>query len=359
MQCIHSGSTILNLALTGKPRNGWPLGRSSNIIGDKSTGKTLLAIEAANMFLGFPPEGIKFPHVTYIEGEEAFDKAYAAALGMPVDKVELKSLETIEQVYAEIQEVCKVKAKSHGHLVIIDSLDSLEAQAEMDKELTEGTYDTAKQKQLGKLFRRLVKPMSEAKVHLMIISQIRYNITAMPFCPKWRRAGGKALDFYCSHIVWLHELKKLKDQSSNWPYGVNIEAKVTKNKVCLPFRQATFPILFTFGIDDVTSLLNFLSGADIPEDYKVRHLGGGYYALPGDNEKFRLVDLITMIEDDPSIYTNLVNIAHSVWKYFEELVRVNRRSKIELLLNQTLTAEELYKGVSFSRKSPSSSPDNK
>lgn len=334
MQCIHSGSTMLNLALTGMPTAGWPLGRSSNIVGDKSTGKTLLAIEAASMFLGAPPKGIDYPHVRYLEGEEAFDPDYAAALGLPVEQVTLKPLNTIEQLYTELEDVCKVKAKSHGNLVIVDSLDSIDAQAELEKSLDEGTYDMGKQKQLGKIFRRLVKPMADSNTHLMIISQIRHNITTMPFSPKWRRSGGKALDFYCTHIVWLHEVKKLKSKATSLVYGVNINAKVNKNKVGPPFREATFPLLFTFGIDDVISLINFLSGTEVPMDFRIVKQSGGYYSLPGDDEKFTLVNLISVIESDSEIYLSLVANAQMVWTFFEEAIKVHRRSKVELLTGQ-------------------------
>lgn len=325
---------MLNLGLTGKSTGGWPLGRSSNIVGDKSTGKTLLAIEAASMFLGAPPNGIDYPHVLYLEGEAAFDIDYAAALGLPVDQVILRPLSTIEQLYIELEGVCKVKAKSHGNLVIVDSLDSIDAEAELTKKLAEGTYDMGKQKQLGKIFRRLVKPMAESNTHLMIISQIRHNITTLPFSPKWRRSGGKALDFYCSHIVWLHEIKKLKSDATSWVYGVNINGKINKNKVAPPFREVMFPLLFTFGIDDVVSLINFLSGSEVPVNLRIVKQAGGYYSLPGDDEKFRLIDLISIIEGDSEVYLSLVNNAEMVWTFFEDAIRVHRRSKVELLTGQ-------------------------
>lgn len=341
MHYIHTGSTMLNLGLTGRTTGGWPLGRSSNVVGDKSTGKTLLAIEAASMFLGAPPKGIDYPHVLYLEGEAAFDLDYAAALGLPVDQVTLEALTTIEQLYTKLENVCKIKARSHGNLVIVDSLDSIDAQAELTKNLDDGTYDMGKQKQLGRIFRRLVKPMADSNTHLMIISQIRHNITNMPFSPKWRRSGGKALDFYCSHIVWLHEIKKLKAEATSWVYGVNINAKINKNKVAPPFREVLFPLLFTFGIDDVTSLINFLSGTEVPLDLKIVKQSGGYYCLPGSDEKFKLIDLISVIENDSEIYLSLVNNAQMVWAFFEEEIRVRRRSKVELLTGQVTSGSDL------------------
>lgn len=340
MHCIHSGSTMLNLGLTGMSTGGWPLGRSSNIVGDKSTGKTLLAIEAATMFLGAPPKGIDHPHVLYLEGEAAFDLDYAAALGLPVDQVTLRPLDTIEQLYIELEGVCKVKAKSHGNLVIVDSLDSIDAEAELAKSLDEGTYDMGKQKQLGKIFRRLVKPMADSNTHLMIISQIRHNITTLPFSPKWRRSGGKALDFYCSHIVWLHEIKKLKTKKTSWVYGVNINAKINKNKMAPPFREVLFPLLFTFGIDDVVSLINFLSGPEVPLNSRITK-SDGFHCLPGDDEKFKLTDLISIIEGDSEIYLSLVDTAQIVWAFFEDAIKVRRRSKVELLTGQVTGGSDL------------------
>src|ERR1700678_202644 len=114
---VRSGSKLLDLALGG----GWAKGRIANIIGDKSTGKSLLCIEAAANFVNQYPKG----QVKYRESEAAFDIPYAEALGMPVNNVDFgnKPIETVEDLFEDLDGV--IKKASGPILYICDSLDSL------------------------------------------------------------------------------------------------------------------------------------------------------------------------------------------------------------------------------------------
>lgn len=156
---------------------GWPLGRMSNVVGDKAVGKSLLAIEAcANFNLQY-----KNGKIVYLEAEAAFDEEYAAALGMPVDKIEfagdqLKDF-TIESWFEHLEKTIEDATKSgQPVLYIVDSLDALSDRAEKDREIDKGTYGANKPKLIGQLFRRTVKDMEKTRIHLMIISQVRDNI---------------------------------------------------------------------------------------------------------------------------------------------------------------------------------------
>lgn len=324
---------MLNLALTGHPFRGWPLGRMSNVIGDKSTGKTLVATEAAGMFLARPPEGITKPECHYIEGEAAFDLEYARRLGMPVDDIKFEELDTIEEFFKYLESVCKKKADpKRGSLVILDSVDSLTTQSEMDAEIDEGSYGTAKSKQIGQTFRRMTRQLQAANVHLMLISQIRENISKLPFAPKWRRNGGKALDFYSSHIVWLHERKKYKIERLELTYGIGVEANVTKNKVARPFRKVAFPLLFDYGTDDIFSLLDFLAQKRITSSLRIPRAKGGLYTWePASEEQIKIGEMIDIIDDDRDLYLDLIRQAFDAWEWLELQVTPDRHSKKELL----------------------------
>ena len=330
LKFLHSGSTMLNLALTGHPLLGWALGRISNIVGDKSTGKTLLAIEAATLFLNRPPKGIKRPRVKYCEGEAAFDEDYAQMLGMPVDRVEFEKTETVEEVFEQLNQVCNETHKEdQATLFIVDSLDSISSKAEMDREFDEDTYSGEKQKKLGELFRKQVKNMEESQVHLMIISQIRENISRLPFAPKYRRSGGKALDFYASHVVWLAEVDK--HLRKGWVYGIQVKANVTKNKVSRPYRQVEFPIIFEYGVDDVYAMLTFLDDKRMDDDIRVEKQKGGWWNWPGVDKRYHLEDLVYAIESEPDLYKQLVQNAYRGWDMYEELCSVDRVDKSHLL----------------------------
>lgn len=328
---------MLNFALTGHPLRGWALGRMSNIIGDKSTGKTLLAMEAAGMLLERPPPGIKKVEAHYVEGEAAFDPEYARSLDIPVDAVKFHEIDTIEEFFRLLESICARPSKTKAGLVVLDSVDSITTKGELDTEMGEGTYGTDKSKAIGQTFRRLVRKIAAANVHLMLISQIRENINRMPFAPKWRRNGGKALDFYATNILWLHEREKYKNKQLDLAYGIGVEANVTKNKVARPFRKVHFPILFDYGIDDLYSLIDFLSARKLPDDVRIHRAKGSggkpaSYNWEPAGGKMGLSKLIETIDtDDSGLYLDLVRQAFDAWDWLEDQVSSDRTSKRALL----------------------------
>jgi recombination protein RecA len=250
---IPSGCTTLDCTLGG----GWPLGRISNIVGDKSTGKTLLAIEAAANFVK-TYDG----KVWYREAEAAFDKNYAAALGMPISKVDFgkQRFDTVEDVFEDLKESVEWSIdKNRPGLYIVDSLDALSDRAEMVRKKGEGSYGTAKAKELSELFRRQVRTIEESHLHVMFISQVRDNIGAM-FGKKQKRSGGHALDFYASQVLWLSFLGQVHRTVNGHKrtIGVDIKAKCEKNKIALPFRECEFTIEFGFGTNSIAASVNWL-----------------------------------------------------------------------------------------------------
>lgn len=250
---FSSGCALLDSALGG----GYAQGRVINVVGDKSTGKTLLAIEAcANFALSFP-KGL----IRYKEAEAAFDKGYAEILGMPLNRVEFEEdFDTVEELQKDIEDFAKrCKAKRIPGLYIVDSLDALSDKAEQKRDIEDGTYGVSKAKLMSEMFRRDKRKWQKAKITLMIISQVRDKINAT-FGRKWTRSGGRAMDFYASQVLYLAEIKKLYKtvRGVKRAHGVVIRAKVTKNKVGIPFREVDFSLIFGYGIDDVLASLDWL-----------------------------------------------------------------------------------------------------
>src|SRR6266700_660763 len=137
LELFSSGCQILDLALGGV----WPLSRISNIVGDKSTGKTLIAIEACANFSRKFPEG----KIYYSESESAFDPSYAQALGMPIEKVRFgEDFFTVEDLFEDLEKVLKDLEKTPTPaLYIIDSLDALSDRDELAREIDKGSYGAA------------------------------------------------------------------------------------------------------------------------------------------------------------------------------------------------------------------------
>lgn len=248
---LSSGCALLDCVLGG----GYALGKVVNIVGDKSTGKTLLAIEACANFAQEHPKA----SIIYNEVEAAFDRGYAAALGLPVDRVTFtEGCFTIEDVFEDLVKVIDSAGKEPV-LYVLDSLDALSDRAELGRAMDEGTYGLGKAKQLSQLFRRLIQQLSGSLVTIIFISQVRDNIGVM-FGEKTSRSGGRSLDFYASQVIYLSQSKQLKRtrKGIERPVGVEIRARCKKNKVGLPFRECEFPILFAFGVDDVAAGIAFL-----------------------------------------------------------------------------------------------------
>ena len=316
LEFVNSGCQVLDAALGG----GWVLGRVANIVGDRSAGKTLLAIEACANFHRQYPDG----YIRYNEAEAAFDEAYAEALGMPVDAVDFKG-PTIdpkdEEKFAELAAIVadrgaedrdkekaaaamkKLKSKGVGQasntvealhadivrvldqnpgkpiLYIIDSLDALSDDAEQEREIGDASYGGSKPKKMGEMFRRLVDRMEGQRMLLIVVSQLRDKLN-VTFGEKQTRSGGRALDFYASHIIWLAETGKLKKtmKGIDRVIGVKVQVRVKKNKVGLPFRECKYPILFGYGVDDLTAGVEWLIEAqclDKLEELEISKAGYG------------------------------------------------------------------------------------
>lgn len=247
---ISTGAKVLDLIMGG----GWARGRVGNVYGDTSTGKTLLMIEACRNFSDSVPKG----KIRYREAEEAFDESYAKALGLPVGRVDFgdNTLDTVEDMFEDLEKVC---AGAKGpELYIVDSLDSLAHRAELKRGIGEAAYGGEKAKVMSQLFRSVVRQLGDKDVTLLIVSQLRDTFAR--FGKTKKPSGGKALPYYSSQQMALVQTGVLKKtmQGIERPVGITVKAKMDKNKVGLPYREASFDIRFGFGIDDAAACVKWL-----------------------------------------------------------------------------------------------------
>lgn len=263
VRCIPSGCAVLDGVLGA----GWPLGRIVNIVGDRSSGKTLLAIEACANFALCSKTGM----IWYRESEAAFDTDYAQSLGLPLDRVnfgpdgEDTVWDTVEDIFEDLEKkLGYLERTGKAGLYIIDSLDALSSRAELKRKIDEATFGGEKPKVMGQLFRRLTRRIKKTNMCVVVISQVRDKIGVM-FGEKHTRTGGRALDFYAAIIIWLHHIKTLRKKVGSGTgmirvaKGVRILAKTKKNKLTDPFRECRFDIRFGYGVDDVPAALDWLA----------------------------------------------------------------------------------------------------
>ena len=281
VEFLSSGSTTSNLALSGKgPSGGWARARVGNIVGDGSSGKTLLALEL--MFWCY--QNIKnissslFPKVKKIElvynnREGVMDFPIAKMYGADFEKsVKWINSRTIEKMGRDFLKRLERLGKGEFMLYIADSWDAYQSDAG-DKRMKEsikkdeeikGSYNTEKQLWASKDFFPFCSGELENNkkdATLLIISQVRTKI-GITFGKKTYRAGGKALDFYTHQVAWIREVEKLKKtkKTHSRVYGIRSELKVSRSKVAKPFRESQFNILYDYGLDDISSMIYFLWG---------------------------------------------------------------------------------------------------
>lgn len=259
---VTSGSFLLDKMLGG----GWGAGRVVNVVGDRSSGKTLLAIEASANYARL----YGADHVRYAEAEDAMDEAYAKKLGMPSDigRTEPGTMQTVQDFASDSLKYLE-GLDGEPALYTIDSLDALSEEEENKKTLGDEGYGTRRPKLLSEFFRKHNGKFARKNCTLMVISQVRDNIGVM-FGEKSKRSGGRALDFYASQIVWLSEVGKIYKTVAGQKrvIGAEVKARTKKNKIGIPFRDVTLQIIFGYGIDDELSMLDWLHEVKALDGFK-------------------------------------------------------------------------------------------
>ena len=321
VEFLHSGSTTLNLALSGKGiKGGWARGRVGNIVGDGSSGKTLLALELA-FWCWKNIKKVKsdiFPatkkiRIVYNNCEGVMDfpleKMYGKKFVENVEWVCEKRIEKMGRDY--ISDLMKMKP-GHFLLYIIDSWDAIKsvkdeqrtAKAIKEDKEEEGSYNLEKQKYASSFFSTISGLMDNNNIDasLILISQVRTKI-GVTFGKKTYRTGGKALDFYTHQVAWVREVEKLTTtkRKMSWVYGIKSEVKVERSKVSKPFRASRFTILYDYGIDDIDSQIDFLWGSK---------------TIEWDGKNYTKKDFIKYIEGN-NLEDELAKETERVWNEIE------------------------------------------
>jgi recombination protein RecA len=276
VEFISTGSTLLNLASSGKGIfGGWARNRVVNIVGDGSSGKTLLVLEAISSAMNrmidsnsrlFP--AVKKIVVRYNNPETVMDFDIRKIWGIDRENIDWVSSRTIQEFGRDFGQIADNISAGDMVIYVLDSLDALPSEEEVERfeksqkknESVEGSFNMEKQSYLGKFFRSEILPKMDGKdITLFIISQVRSKI-GVTFGEKLYRTGGKALDFYTHQVMWLNEKEKLKKfvKGHDIVNGIRVRARLKRSKVSKPFRECEFTVLFDYGIDNIGSNIDYL-----------------------------------------------------------------------------------------------------
>lgn len=273
---MSTGCCVLDAIMGG----GLPVGRITEIYGDTSTGKTLIAEQACATVQ--QDGGV----AVFIDTEAAVSIAMMQEVGVDADKLIYTMPDTVEDVF-KIMESSIDLADDSNMLVVWDSIAATSAQAELDKETGQTGYLTHA-RIISQGLRKLARQIARKNVAVLFLNQAKTNIGVM-FGNKVATFGGMSVGFHSSVRVMMKASNKIK--SGNTITGINVRAIVTKNKVAPPFREAKLPIFFGHGIDDALSAFEFLKTA------KVIQTVGKSYKYDSVSEKFTKRGWYTLFDE--------------------------------------------------------------
>jgi recombination protein RecA len=258
---IPSGSLTLDIALGVW---GIPRGRVIEIYGPESSGKTTLTLSIIKQLQS--TGGV----AAFIDAEHAFDANYARTLGVKLDDLLISQPDTGEQAL----EIAETLVRSNAvDLVVIDSVAALTPRAEIEGEMGDA-HMGLQARLMSQALRKLTAAISKSRCCVIFINQIRMKIGVMFGNPE-TTTGGRALKFYASVRIDLRKIESIK--SGEDIIGNRVRAKVVKNKVASPFKEAEFEIYFQEGISEAADVL------DLAVTHEVVQKSGAWFSF--ENEK--------------------------------------------------------------------------
>ena len=292
IEVISSGCLTLDLALG---IGGFPRGRIIEIYGPESSGKTTVALHAI-------AEAQKMGGVAaFIDAEHALDPVYAKKLGVDLDDLYVSQPDTGEQALDITEALVRSSAVD---IIVVDSVAALTPKAEIEGDMGD-THVGLQARLMSQALRKLTAIVNKSKTCVIFINQLREKVGVMFGNPE-TTPGGKALKFYASMRLDIRKMDALKD--ADGVMGNRTKAKVVKNKLAPPFRQAEFDIVFGEGISQEGCIM------DMGVQYDIIAKSGSFFSYNGNKIAQGREKLRIFLKENPEIKEEIAQKIRDVAK---------------------------------------------
>ena len=283
VEVIPTGSIGLDAALGV---GGYPRGRIIEIYGPESSGKTTLAIHAIAEVQ--KQGGI----AAFIDAEHAFDRFYAAKLGVDVDNLLISQPDNGEQALEIADQLIRSSAVD---MLVVDSVAALTPKKEIEGDMGDSAVGL-QARLMSQALRTLTSTISKTNTCCIFINQLREKIGVMFGNPE-TTTGGNALKFYASVRLDIRKVTNIKN--GDQILGSQTRVKVVKNKVAPPFRKAEFEITFGEGISKIGEIV------DLGVDYGIIQKSGSWFSYNGTKLAQGRDATKQMLKDNPELAEEL------------------------------------------------------
>ena len=282
-EVISTGAIALDAALG---IGGLPRGRVVEVSGPVSSGKTTVALHAvANVQKA---GGI----AAFIDAEHALDPVYAAKLGVDTDALLVSQPDTGEQAL-EIMDM--LVGSGAVDIVVVDSVAALVPRAEIDGDMGD-SHVGLQARLMSQALRKITGRLASTGTTAIFINQLREKIGVFFGSPE-TTTGGKALKFYASVRIDIRRIETLKDGAN--PIGNKTRAKIVKNKMAPPFKQAEFDILYGEGISVEGGIL------DLAVEHDIVKKSGAWFTYDGEQLGQGRENVRKLLKDNPELTEEL------------------------------------------------------
>ena len=279
IEVIPTGCLSLDLALG---IGGLPRGRMIEIYGPESSGKTTVALQAI-------AEAQKLGGVAaFVDAEHALDPVYAKKLGVNLDDLYVSQPDTGEQALDIVDALVRSSAVD---IVVVDSVAALTPKAEIEGDMGD-SHVGLQARLMSQALRKLTAIVNKSKTCVVFINQLREKVGVMFGNPEVT-PGGKALKFYASVRIDIRKTDILKDTEG--AAGNRTRAKVVKNKLAPPFRQAEFDIMYGEGISQEGCLI------DLGVQYDVIKKSGAWFSYNAQKVANGREKMRQFLKDNPEL----------------------------------------------------------